>query len=115
MSKGTKIGWVLGLLSGTALGVLFAPDRGKDLRERIKADIKKGNYGYQPLVDDFKKMGGEMAETAKDAYASEHVQRAIKKGKKTVHKKVKELKKAANRNVSTLHKAAKKVAKGIKK
>lgn len=115
MSKGTKIGWMLGLLSGTALGVLFAPNRGKELRERIKADIKKGNYGYQPLVEDFKKMGGEVADTAKDVYSSDHVQKAIKKGKKTVQKRVKELKKAAERHTHGVRRAALKTAKKITK
>ena len=109
MGKGTKIGWALGLLSGTALGVLFAPNKGKDLRERIKADIKKGEYGYKPLLEDFKKMGNEVTETAKDVYTSDHVQKAIKKGKKTVQNKVKELKKAADRNTRNVHKAVKKV------
>lgn len=111
MGKGTKIGWMLGLLSGTALGVLFAPNRGKDLRERIKSDIKKGNYGYQPLVDDFKKMGGEVTDTAKDVYASDHVQKA----KKAVQKKAKELRKATDRNVRKLRKAATQAAKRTKK
>lgn len=83
MGKISKIGWILGVLSGTALGMLFAPRKGKELREKIQKNLKDGDIksGGQELLKDVKMMGGEVFDTAKDLYNSKDVQGALKKAK----------------------------------
>lgn len=83
MGKISKIGWILGVLSGTALGMLFAPRKGKELRDKIQKNLKDGDIksGGQELLKDVKIMGGEVFDAAKDIYNSKDVQGALKKAK----------------------------------
>lgn len=77
MANSGKFGWFLGLVFGTLFGVLFAPRKGKDLRDRIKAERKKGNLGFAPLQSDMKDLGGAVADLARDIYSSEMVQSVV--------------------------------------
>lgn len=80
-----KYGWFLGMILGTMFGVLFAPQKGKDLRSKIKADRKKGKLGIAPLKDDFKILGKEVADLAKDLYESDAVKDLVEMGRKKMH------------------------------
>jgi len=51
-----------GLIAGTAIGLFFAPKKGKQIRNGLKKDIKKGNYGLSFLKDIFVDMGKEMGD-----------------------------------------------------
>lgn len=94
-----KLGWFLGLISGALLGVLFAPNKGKELRGKMKADRKKGGLGIAPLQDNLKDIGQEIAGIAKDFYESETVQDVVEKGRK----KLKELSHDAIGEVADFH------------
>lgn len=59
-------GILFGLLSGALLGVLFAPDRGKKLREKFKQERKKGGTGLDTLKDSFMDLGNDIWETVED-------------------------------------------------
>lgn len=84
MSGFGRLGWFLGLVFGTVFGVLFAPRKGKDLRQKMKADRKAGRLGIAPLHDDIKALGLELAEIAKDIYYSEQVSGIVEKGREKV-------------------------------
>ncbi len=86
MARFGRFGWFLGLIFGTVFGVLFAPGKGKELRSKIKENRKKGGLGFAPLQDDFKKLGGEIAQIAKEFYQSETVQDVVEKGRKELKK-----------------------------
>lgn len=82
-----KLGWFLGLIFGTLFGVLFAPRKGKDLRQRMKVSRKRGGLGLAPLQDDMKYLGQEIVDIVRDLYDSEAVRDVVTKGRK----KIKEL------------------------
>ncbi len=86
MARFGRFGWFLGLIFGTVFGVLFAPGKGKELRSKIKENRRKGGLGFAPLQDDFKKLGGEIAQIAKEFYQSETVQDVVEKGRKEFKK-----------------------------
>jgi gas vesicle protein len=74
---GKKYSLILGLLAGTALGILFAPKTGKTLRKQIKEERDSGGYGISAIKEGFVGMGKEVVDTAKEAYESEDVQEQI--------------------------------------
>lgn len=84
-NRSGRFGWFLGVLIGAVFGVLFAPRKGKELRDRIKADRKKGKLGIAPLSDDFRSLGQEMAGLAKDIYHSDVVQDVVEVGRKKLN------------------------------
>lgn len=84
-NRSGKLGWFLGLVFGALFGVLFAPGKGKDLRNRMKAERKKGKLGIAPLQNDFKSLGKEVAAIAKDLYESDTVQSLVETGRKRLH------------------------------
>src|SRR4030042_3482229 len=76
-----RSGLFFGLLSGAILGILFAPKKGRDLREDIKKERDEGGSGVGALKESFVGMGKDMAGTAKDVYESDSVQENISKAK----------------------------------
>lgn len=74
---GKKSSLILGLLAGTALGILFAPKTGKTMRKQIKEERQGGGYGLGAIKEGFVGMSKEVVDTAKEAYESEDVQEQI--------------------------------------
>ena len=71
---------LVGLASGAAFGMLFAPKKGKKLREEIVNKSKKGGAqdSAQVLLEAFKEAGAEALEESKRLAQSESVQSAVK-------------------------------------
>lgn len=85
MKKG-PLGWLVGIVTGTLVGVLFAPKKGDDLRKNLQKERAKGGSGVDTLKNAYKGLGKEIAGSAKDAYRSEEVQKAVSKAKKGLNK-----------------------------
>jgi gas vesicle protein len=81
MARFGKIGWLAGLIFGALFGVLFAPEKGKDLRQRIRTDRKKGGLGLAPLKRDMQHLGKELAGIARDIYQSGQIKELIELGR----------------------------------
>lgn len=122
MLKGLK-SLVAGVLAGTALGVLFSPKKGDEIRSKLKKDFKGGGTGLGVIKDTMTEMGKDIGETAKHAYdqISENpkVKRAIKKGVSKAKSEFNKAKKAVKGQVkkASAGKAqqAKAAVKGVKK
>ncbi len=102
-----RSGLFLGILAGTALGILFAPKKGKELRESIKKERRSGGYGLESIKDGFVEMGKEVVTTAKTAYESDSVQEQIGKAKDAAGEMAEEGKKRAKKVAKKVGRKAK--------
>jgi len=71
-----------GLLLGGLAGLLFAPKKGKDLRNSIKQDIEGGHYGLNALKSAFTAMGKDMGNFTSEVTKNKDVKEYLEKGKK---------------------------------
>lgn len=76
--KAGKIALGFGLITGALTGLLFAPDEGKNLRQKIAKGDTKG------LLKDLESMGEEMKDMAVDFVKSPTVQEALDNAKDKV-------------------------------
>lgn len=72
---------------GTAIGVLFAPRKGKELRKKLQDEHKKGGDVKQVIKSDLKIMANELKQTAKELKDSSAFKDMADKG----HHKAKEI------------------------
>lgn len=106
-----------GVIAGTALGILFSPKKGKDLRKTIKDEVDEGGTGLSSIKETLVEMGKEIGDTAREAYdeitESEEYAEGKKRLKKSVSNAKKEVKKAYKKNIPA--KTRKKVSQTAKK
>lgn len=118
-----KSGLFFGLLAGTALGILFAPKKGKQMRADIKRERTRGGYGVDAVKAGFLDMGKDILDTARTTYESDEVQEKLEDAKETAmemaekgKKRIKKSAKQAGRKAKTqAKKTATKAAKTAKK
>lgn len=67
MFRGLK-SLIAGILAGTALGVLFSPKKGSEIRKNFKNEIDKGGIGWETIKDTFANMGKDFGGTCKECY-----------------------------------------------
>jgi len=79
--KGGKIALALGLITGALTGILFAPQKGKELRGKIMNERKSGGSGAKAVGDDIKDMGAEIFDIMKKIAATQEVKGFVGKAK----------------------------------
>lgn len=79
---------LFGLLSGAVLGVLFAPETGKKMREKFKEERKKGGTGFNSLKKSFVEMGSDIWETIEESSAAEKTAEKVEEASDFVKKKL---------------------------
>ncbi|MFA6435852.1 MAG: YtxH domain-containing protein, partial [Candidatus Gracilibacteria bacterium] len=84
MSSSGKISLLLGVVTGAVTGLLFAPTRGKALRERIAKEREEGGFGHKAIAEDLAKMADDVAKIAKQASQSEEAKHFFQKTNKAV-------------------------------
>ncbi|MCK9185950.1 YtxH domain-containing protein [Candidatus Gracilibacteria bacterium] len=101
MFKGLK-GLIAGLLAGTAVGILFAPKKGEETRNKIKSEIKRGGTGLSAVKETLEGVGKDIGGTCNECMEDERVKKYANMAKK-------EAKELINKNVSksTINKAKK--------
>ena len=109
-----------GLIAGTALGVLFSPKKGKEIRKNISDEIDKGGTGLKSIKDTLFGVGHEISETDTYKQASSEAKKAGKKAKKAIKAKSpaeqrKQASKALRKAKSTAKKATRRAKSAINK
>lgn len=79
-----KGGLLFGIMMGTILGVLFAPGKGKQLRDKLLKEIRSGGLGAKTIGSNFKLMGRDIIDVSREAYENPQVQKKINKGGKSL-------------------------------
>lgn len=64
----TLKGLLAGLVAGTAVGLLFSPKKGSEIRKDFKKEIKGGGVGLNTAKSTLTGMGKDIGETVKEGY-----------------------------------------------
>jgi gas vesicle protein len=86
-----KGGLLFGIIMGTLVGVLFAPGKGKQLRDKLLKEIQSGNLGTKTIGKSFKMMGRDIVDVGRVAYENPRVQKNITTGGKSLKKSTLEI------------------------
>lgn len=113
---------IAGVIAGTALGVLFSPKKGTDLRNEFKKEIKSGGTGLGTVKSTLTHMGRDVKDTVSESqtykktldkaekYLDENLTSRQKKQAKRVIKKAGTVaKKAKAKARKTVNEVAKKI------
>lgn len=84
MANKGKISLMLGVAAGALTGLLFAPTKGKELREKISKERQGGGLGHKAIAAELAKMADEIAVMAQDVAKSEEAKQFWKKTTDTV-------------------------------
>lgn len=71
MSKGGKFGLLLGMATGAITGLLFAPQKGEELRKNIAKERSKGGIGHKAVAKNMSSMADEVSDLVKEVAKSE--------------------------------------------
>lgn len=71
----------LGLITGAVTGILFAPEKGKMLRDKIMNEKRDGGSGVKAVGENLKKMGLEIYDLMKEIAETEEMKGAFGKAK----------------------------------
>ncbi|KKP36996.1 hypothetical protein A2483_02720 [Candidatus Peregrinibacteria bacterium RIFOXYC2_FULL_33_13] len=82
MSK-KKLSLLIGAAAGAVLGMMFAPTKGKELREKIKKAREKGDSGIDVIKDHAKKVQNELVDTYNKVKENPTTKKLTAKVKKT--------------------------------
>lgn len=83
MFKGLKA-LLAGILAGTALGVLFAPDKGGETRKNIKKEVKEGGTGLSTIKKTLVEMSHDIGDSCRGTYGELNKHESFRKGVKKV-------------------------------
>lgn len=104
-----------GLIAGTALGILFSPEKGDVIRKKIKSERDEGGTGLKTVSDTLGKMGQEVGESAQATYGEIQKTETYQKGAARVKDEFGKVAKQADSARESLQKKVVRAAKKIKK
>ncbi len=95
-----------GLLAGTAVGILFAPKKGADTRNKIRSEIKHGGTGFSAVKETLEGVGKDLSGSCKECVEDKRVKKYTKMAKDEAKKLVNKIpKKTMNKAKKTFDKA----------
>lgn len=62
MAKAGKISLLIGVVTGAITGLLFAPQKGQELRKNIAKERQSGGLGHRAVAHDLAKVGTELTQ-----------------------------------------------------
>ncbi len=114
MFKGLKA-IVAGLIAGTAIGILFSPKKGHEIRKNFKNEIDEGGTGFQTAKNTFVDVSKNVGEVCKEAYGDFSKSETGKNLKKKIDDNISPETKSKAKNLAKKAKATAKKAKSTAK
>lgn len=90
-----------GIVAGTALGVLFSPKKGTEIRREIKKELKSGGSGLHAVKSTLTEMGKDVKDTVSE---TQTYKKGAAKAKKYAGKAKREATKLINENLTVKQK-----------
>lgn len=79
-----KLFLLFGAIFAALAGMLFAPRSGRETRNKISAEIKKGGNGLNLMKEDAQRIGKDIAATVKEIGQNAEVKKIVQRGRKKV-------------------------------